>query len=362
MAGGLRYVPILLARSGEREALREVPSQTRSGMFPMLVVPPVPTEFKTKEPKTTVGKHLDGLVQGIADSWTGPVFIDLRYFQDEQSGAGSHPLEAFVDDLTQFGLDPIPTTSLKRPGLYNAAVAELHHRHGLGVCLRLPPDEWPSIDGGARLAELLALLRVPPGEVDLVLDLGTHSQGSPGQLSAAFRSELLDLPYPHSWRSATVAGTAFPASLSQAPDGLSLIERTEWAAYRELVASLPDLPPAFGDYAVANPDADADPPPPWAPQKASLRYTSDGQWIIGRSAALFRGRSGEGIGAAAMNPVADLLHTSPHFAGREHCPADLWIEGVAKGAKGGNGKTWRRYGTLHHLTTVSEQLASLFGP
>ncbi|CUU59365.1 Beta protein [Parafrankia irregularis] len=362
MAGGLRYVPILLARGGEREALREASRQTRSGMIPMLVAPPVPRDFKTKEPKNTVGKHLDNLLLGIADSWTGPAFVDLRHFRNERSGVGTHLLGAFVDDLAQFGLEPIPTTSLNQTELYNAAVAEVNHRHGLGVCLRLPPDEWPSVDNGARLTKLLALLRVAPGEVDLVLDLGTHVKADPGPLSDAFRSELLGLPFPTGWRSATIAGTAFPSSLSHVPAGLSPIDRTEWAAYRAVVASLPDRPLAFGDYAVANPDADADPPPRWASQKATLRYTSDGQWIIGRSIDLFRGRHGIGKGAVAMSPVAGLLYRSPHFAGREHCPADRWIAGVAEGrATGGNGKTWRRYGTLHHLTTVSEQLAGLFG-
>ncbi|MEX5637989.1 hypothetical protein AB1460_36960 [Parafrankia sp. FMc2] len=55
-----------------------------------------------------------------------------------------------------------------------------------------------------------------------------------------------------------------------------------------------------------------------------------------------------------MSPVAELLSASPHFAGPQHCPADAWIAAVAAGATDGNPEAWRRYGTLHHLTTVSE--------
>ncbi|EFC82583.1 beta family protein [Parafrankia sp. EUN1f] len=360
MTSSLRYVPILLARRGELDALRNLSTSARPGMLPLLVAPPASQDTAQKQTEKTLGTRLEDLAEAISSRWTGPAFIDLRYLQDEQGPDGAHPLKVFVDGLVRSGVSPVPVTSPGRPGLYDSAVTVLHRRHELGVCLRLPPEQWPSDDKGAGLKEFLGVLKVPVSETDLILDLGTRIQGHPTDTAEILEAELFNLPFARSWRSVTVAGTAFPATMGGRAEGLSSIERTEWVAYRQLLARLPpDLKPSFGDYAIANPAADMGAFPPGGRISATLRYTNGDQWIIAKG-GLYAGKP-RGMGAAAMNPVAAQLSASTYFAGRQHCRADAWIAAVADDdATGGSPTTWRQHGTLHHLTLVSEQIATLF--
>ncbi|MCK9893410.1 beta family protein [Frankia sp. AgB32] len=360
LPAGLRYVPILRARRAEGRALQALPRQARSGLCPLLVIPGAAEDRRTKEPRKTVDEHLRGLVASIAACWTDSAFLDMPALEHERTAAGAHPLQCLVGELVEAGVKPIPATSPNRSAGYNVAVAALHHRYGMGICLRLAQDEWPSNDGGESVTDLLTTLGISRADVDLVLDLGTRAGDRAASVAVAFGAELSDLPSARSWRSITVAGTSFPSSLADLPVNLTCVERTEWISYLEVAAELRGLPLAFGDYAIANPEADAR---PWHGryQSAFLRYTTGSQWVIGRSAAFYSAPDRQGVGAESMREVADLLHSSAYFAGPWHCPADAWIAAVADGDdKGGTPEIWRSHGTVHHLATVGEQLNDRF--
>ena len=57
------YVPILLAKRGERIALRELPARIRAGFTPFLEVPQVPMDWDLEE-----WKELDGYIKGFPDN------------------------------------------------------------------------------------------------------------------------------------------------------------------------------------------------------------------------------------------------------------------------------------------------------
>lgn len=364
MSARPRYVPILVAKTGERNALRDLPPAARVEMTPLFVAPPVPISSKTGQPSKSVDQHMRELAQDIGAKWDGPAFVDLRYFDEDQADLAEHPLEVLIDGLAK-SVEPdlvaIPTTSPNRSPRYQAAVAALHRRYGRGACFRISPDEWPSLDQGTALKELMGHLRIGPGKVDLVLDYGNKIGESPGAASSRFEAELAGLPVPRLWRSITVAGTSAPIGMTGIARGLTSVERVEWATYLDLVDDLRTRTPGFGDYAIANPAADTVVFPPGAPISisAAFRYTEGDRWILAKG-GLFNGKQSKG--GAAMNPVAQLLCSSPYFAGAQHCSADAWIADAALGASGGGPTQWRQHGTLHHLVTVSEQLASLFGP
>ncbi|WP_235947493.1 beta family protein [Candidatus Frankia alpina] len=353
----------MVAKLGERNALRDLPPAARAGLTPLLVVPPIPINRDTGEPSKTVDDHLRDLTKDVSAKWAGPAFVDLGYFDDAQASLAEHPLEAFVDKLAKTEAEPgmaaIPVTSPNRSPQYQDAVVALHRRYGRGVCFRLSPDEWPALDKGTALKKLMGHLRIGPGKADLVLDCGSKIGDSSRVASSRFESELMGLPVPRLWRSITVAGTSAPVGMAGIPRGLTAVERVEWATYLDLVDHLGTRTPGFGDYAIANPDADAVAFPPGGSISAALRYTENDRWIVAKG-GLFKGKNS--TGGAAMNPVAQLLCSSPHFAGAQHCSADAWIADAALGASGGGPAQWRQHGTLHHLVTVSEQLASLFAP
>ncbi len=359
LPAGLRYVPILPARRAEQRALQALPAPARSGLIPLLVIPGVGENHKTGKPSRSVDEHLRRMAAGIGACWADSAFIDMPALDHERTASGAHPLRCLVAELVEAGVALIPTTSPTRSVDYNAAVAASHDRYGRGICLRLTQGEWPSNDGGEGVKDLLARLRISRADVDLILDLGTQVGDRAAAVAADFGAELSDLPSARSWRSITIAGTSFPSSLADLPVNLTSVERTEWISYRQVAHELRDLPLAFGDYAVANPEADAR---PWHGnyQSAFFRYTTDSWWVIGRSAAFYSAPDGQGVGAEAVREVVDLLHSSAYFAGSWHCPADAWIAAVADGDRGGSPEIWRRHGTVHHLATVGEQLNDRF--
>ncbi len=355
MSENLRYVPILIAKQGERKALRDLPLAARTGMIPMLVLPPRAT--KSGQPTKTIDRHVRDVAKDIGACWSGPAFVDTQYLEADDSDPGSHPLEILADALAESDVEIIPTTSTIRSPCYQAAVAELERRHGRGICLRLPPEEWPSLDDGTALDMLMGSLDIGPSRVDMILDYGNRIGTLPSLASAGFASELVRLPMARLWRSVTTAGASAPDGMSELPRGLNRITRIEWAAYRELLVGLEARTPAFGDYGIVNPSGDTRQPPRWVTMSAQLRYTWQETWIFAKGEVL-KGRDADGL--SAMNPVAQLLSASPHFAGAQHCPTDAWIVKMAAGASGGNASQRIQHGTHHHLVTVSEQLASLF--
>ena len=359
MSAYLQYVPILIAKQGERRALRDLPPAARAGMIPMFVLPPRTVDSDSGQPKKTVDQHVRNIAKDIGACWRGPAFVDTLHLEGDQLGPGGHPLEILADSLAESDVEVIPSTSLGRSSRYQMAVAELERRNGQGVCFRLPPEEWPSVDDGDALRTLMGRLQIGPRRVDLILDCGNRIGKLPSLASSGFESELMSLPLAGLWRSVTVAGASAPVGMSELPRGLNSIERVEWSAYRELLVDLDARTPTFGDYGIVNPDGDKRQFSNVVNMSAALRYTRDDQWIFAKG-DLARGKGS--IGNKAMIAVAKRLSASPHFAGARHCPADAWIAEAAAGTSVGGATQWIQHGTLHHLVTVSEQLANLLSP
>jgi hypothetical protein len=358
------YVPVLLAKRGERRGVGELTAAAKTAMTPLWVLPPVDWDFDTDAPAKTADAHLATAGRDIAQCWGGqPAFVD-PYFLDQAArmASGQHPLDFVIEQANGHGGQLVPTVAVTRDAGYRSAVAVIAARDGRGACVRLAVPEWPSNAGAPALDGLLADVALTPGDVDLVLDLGEEVAGAAIISTSAVRAELAVLPQLADWRSITVVGAGFPKMLDGLAKGLSLLERSEWTAYKNVV-SLGGLPrlPAFGDYGIAHPDPTVDVDPRVMSISATFRYTTDDAWLLAKG-ALFKGRGGSGIGGAAMTPVAAALAADPRFAGAAHCAGDTWIEDTAAGrTSGGNPESWRRAGTTHHLTHVPGELAILHG-
>jgi hypothetical protein len=76
-------------------------------------------------------------------------------------------------------------------------------------------------------------------------------------------------------------------------------------------------------------------------------------------AGLYKGTGGRGLGGAAAIPVAEMIASAPEFCGADYSTGDGWIEQTSLGAtNGGSPQTWRRACTNHHLTFVTDRLAT----
>jgi hypothetical protein len=352
------YMPILLTRLGERQALRDlIGSSEEVRLAPMFVVAPVAWDFEEEAPAKTLAVHLAKLPQELFNAWGARrAYIDLLLLADDGPIHGDHPLWWLTRECKSRGMRLIPVVSPARSTGYRAAAAHVVSEDNWGACLRLQIEEWPNGET-ASLDAILEELKLRPKEIDLVLDLADEA----GPLEErTVRAEIGSLPYLLEWRSIVIAATAMPATMPPGR-GLHVIPRTEWQTYVALISGAAlARDPSFGDYAIANPELAADIDPRTMQLSAMLRYTAEEDWLIARG-TLFKGHGGRGQGGAAVLPAASLLRSHPLYT-PDHCKFETWCESVIAGESGGNATTWRRYGTLHHLSVVIDQVANVHAP
>jgi hypothetical protein len=353
------YVPILLTRMAERTAIAKAPAVVRDALTPLFVVDPVNWDYDNKKPKESLASHLAKRPKQLRAAWDKPAFVDLLLLADDGPlPGGAHPLFWLTQEARAMGLPLVPAVSPTRSVPYRTAIAAVVARDHLGVCARLAPAEWP-INAPGALTSMVDELGIEPAEVDLMLDLGFDASDL---AITALRQQLAVLPKLHEWRSLVVASAGMPKAM---PQGAKIHElpRHEWLRYQSLLQT-PPVPariPTFADYCVANPDPNLDLDPKLMSLSASIRYTTGDNWLIAKG-KLFKGSGGSGLGSAAMAPVATKLRAHAAYLGDGHCGAETWLAAVAGGTtNGGNPTTWRREGTLHHLTVATTQLATLHG-
>lgn len=361
------YVPILLTKKGELSALSDLSDDVKRAFTPLLAIQTIPYDYDNDISKTA-DQHVVGLGKKIATAWgTGRAFIDPAFIRDEpvQPGA-AEPMETVLSDAAAEGLLLTPVVSPGQSPEYTALATAWHLAHGTGICVRLASSQWPiSPPRTQALDDLLDALGVGPADIDLILDIGAGVTN--GLVAETVTMALLNLPHAHEWRTLTLAGGAFPEGVADIPKHqLTRVPRVEWNVYNQVctdASAAGARVPTLGDYGIAHPDpAVGEVNPAFMQISAQQRYTIAGCWLVAKG-ELFKGRAGTGVGGAAAFPLARMIAEAEEFCGADYSPGDAWIASTAEGAgTGGSPLTWRRQGTSHHLTFVSESLANPAGP
>ena len=359
----INYVPILLTRMGELSALKDLSDDVKARFTPLLTVQPISPDYDNGTSKS-VDEHVNGLGRKIATAWgKRRAFLDPIFLRNERLRPGApEPMETLLGDAAAEGLLLTPVVAPGQSPEYTALAAAWHLANITGICVRLTSDQWPISPTRARaLDSLLGALAVEPADIDLVLDLGAGVTN--GLAVEIVIMALRALPHAWEWKSVTLAGGAFPENLTNMDrTRLNRVPRTEWATFiavcaeaRAADARIPD----FGDYGIAHPDpAKSEVNPAFMQISAQQRYTIDGHWLVAKG-ELFKGRAGTGVGGRASFPLAQMIATAPEFCGAAYSPGDTWIASTAEGVgNGGAPLTWRRHGTSHHITFVTESLAN----
>ena len=235
------YVPILLAKRGERIALRELPTTIRSGFTPLLEVPQVPMDWEEDEPKP-LDTYIKAFPKRLNTDWgsSARFFLDVPYLLDpEELIDEQHPVSVLFAGCLEYNLNVVPVAAPERDDVYNAAVRGVMEADGRGVCLRLPKDE---LETSTQTVEaMLDNLGTTPELTDLIVDLGPVDDPNVPMLVVALRAILSAPPFTnHPWRTLTVASGAFPQSLSALPQGLSALPRADWTLWNHVRNGLPN--------------------------------------------------------------------------------------------------------------------------
>lgn len=361
------YVPILLTKMGELSALGDLGDEVKRNFTPLLTIHPIPYDYDNDSAKTA-DQHVAGLGKKIASNWgTGRAFIDPIFLRNEPIQPGAvEPMQTLLGDAAAEGLLLAPVVAPEQSLEYTALASAFHHSNSTGICVRLTSGQWPiSPPRTQALTNLLAALGVSPADVDLVLDLGAGVNN--GLVTETVTMALQALPHADEWKTLTLAGGAFPENMTNIDKHrLTRLPRTEWNIYAQVCAEAAAAGarvPAFGDYGIGHPDpAVSEVNPAFMQISAQQRYTIAECWLVAKG-ELFKGRAGTGVGGAAAFPLARMIADAAEFCGADYSPGDAWIASTAEGVgTGGSPLTWRRHGTSHHLTFVSESLANPADP
>jgi len=230
-----------------------------------------------------------------------------------------------------------------------------------GVCIRiavgnaLEPAQLPRL-----VNAMLELLHAAPKDVDIVIDLSNVANWIPSLIHATSILVIKALPHLTDYRTVAMAASTFPAPLPGKTNSVSMIPRTEFAAWRALLkkfegASPPIVRmPSFGDYGIQHPEGVEgldyrviDPP-------AAVRYAVSDEWYIAKKQSIKK------HGGAQFKQLAADLIASGQFYGEDHCKGCTGIKQCALGKlSAGSLGYWRRLGTTHHFTVVVEELQAM---
>lgn len=344
------YVPILRWKGGEIAAIRDVSKIDRLRLTPL---------FELPAPKSAGDPPRDGkqetmieIAAEVASNWGGGyAFFDLRVRDVAVLPGAAHPVEEFFAAARERKLRLIPVTGLRRSSAFQEAVRNVVATDCRGVCVRLSREELASSNLKEMIDAHLMRLGVHPREADLVVDLEIV-----GETGFDLGEICARVPYLTGWRTFTVAGSSFPQDLQDMEEGSNYVPRWEWRAWKNQICQ--DLPrlPTYGDYATLHPFLSE-----WIPgmnPSASIRYTTDEQWLVMRGRGIHTENSG---GHQQYPALAQLLCTRSEYRGQHFSAGDKYLHDIRTGTKHtGNPTTWLRTGVNHHLVFVVVQLANLF--
>lgn len=353
------YVPSLRWRQAEYLALDDLKEPVKDVVFPLLTIPDIVLDVRTKRPKRTLEQHVAPFPSVYRKKWQDrPAWLTLEEPVARQRMAdGEHVLEYIFRRLRDTGDVPlVPTLGLDAEPLTRLAVAnsvELD-RGGAGVIVR--SEDLASGTAGTRIRQLLSEINLSPEATDVLVDLVSlnYDLGYPA-FSNVLAPALRGLR-PAAFRNLVLLGTAIPTSLAALPEGSIQLPRHEWLFYRSLLASGLDGigDPTFGDHTMVHPDLHVVDPRVMRPV-GKVVYTTPSSWAV-RKGDLFIGNQTQ------MHGHCREIVTDPQFGfrGADFSWGDERIQMCADGDWGpSNLPTWKRIQINHHITTVTDDLATL---
>jgi len=347
MFNNRHYVPVLKGKRAEFPALGALKSTV--AMTPLIEA--VPSGWKE------VPKRMAESAQWPNES---RYFLDFLFIDDPddtEEADESHPVRQCFAEVAKRGQRAIPVTGLARSPGYQSAIRQVVSEQGNGLAIRLSADDFEDSETLDEAIEAVAdFFGQERSEIDLFLDHGSVATLSSSGVAQMYRANIDLIPNLEDWRTLTVASAAFPPGLGPLERyQWNSAMRTDWRGWVKLVTGPrpPIRVPAFGDYAIAQPEL---PPEGRATILAQLRYATPDSWLIWKGGNVFKHQEG----FDQFLEICKSLVKKDEYRGRDFSQGDAEIFAKAtNGGSPGNAESWRRIGTNHHVETVLDQIANL---
>lgn len=354
MAKQHRYVPHLRWKLNERTALRELSSQGRDAVAPLVTL--TIDQFKggkpskaKKPPKKGPLTAPQAFAKQVSDSWgTETMLLDGSDLAVGTSGS-RHQLDDIGAAANALGLKLVPAAKLSAPPDYLNAVGRMHKVDKRGAALRIRLADM------ASAPSWLPGWKIPIQETDLIIDL-RDGVADVAALGMPAQEAFAQLHQAKQWRSVTMAGGCIPETLTGYKIGATTIPRDEINFWRTLFAYGLPYRLDFGDYCSLSPEATTVSIP--APVPINAKYSLPDQFLI------FHGVKIKGPGAVPMDgqlrKYAKAIVAHPRRTALSHCGGDNQIDRIAKTSAGetaGSPGSWVGHSVNRHIEITRDGLS-----
>ncbi len=321
------YLAVVQSKTGERHALANALPSTWARLTPLVeVVGP-----KTPKPPLTETSVAAWMLRLSKALGAHPFYLDIMRLDPTLSVTGKNGqdpvLARMYAEARKRAMRFVPVVHVGESGAAHVqlvADAALEHGNGVGLRYRirtvLPPAGKTHREVlSAQLDDLGAAVT----DADLLVDLAFLDEDDevhPHDIADALR----EMCAVGEWRCLVVIGTSIPKMLSCVKEGsVGSIPRREWDLWSGLAKC--DLPrmPAFGDYAIQNPDPPAE-DIAGNTMRANIRYTAATETIVARG----RGPVSQ-EGNEQYQDLCDQLVKQSEFSGAAYSWGDTVIDECA---------------------------------
>lgn len=347
------YVPILLIKQGEREALERIDVETRAGITPWLRV--VPPELASKESREAPPAEIRRIARATADH---SVYLDVVGTPRRRRSAprlGPAYVASIYEAALEVDLPFMPVYPFGRTDLSSTIAKFEAPAFGAAVLVRANATTMSGI-GSLRedLRAQVISLAIQPGRLDVMIDFGFIQAGtSDARTALRLVREVADAA---PWRSVIVSGSSVPDSFaSEVPDdALGWIERRERSLFDALQMGT-ERTLRFSDGAVQH---EVPPRPGFAAKmRANVRYTLGDHLYISRGQLPLRDISNDDWPAEYRTVARRMIDEAP-FAGPDCCWGDRFVLSLADGTRSARSQHLiRAAATCHHLKVVASEQA-----
>lgn len=328
--------------------------------MPLITIPPVEFDFELWQPKKSVHEHVHPFIARLDTKWgKRPAWIALDItIAVGRMNDGSHPFDYVFAGLRPKGAITIPALPLDIDSDTMNAAARATASDGQGAAVLLRLEDLMSGNPRKAIVNFANSLDIGLDELDVIVDLRARNFEPYKVFAAALTAALKRLGNLHEVRNFVLLGTAIPNSFAQLAKGSDAIPRHDWLFFKELISAMPASMrrPIYGDHTIVHPEFTA----------LDMRKVKAAGKIIYTTPETWATRKG---GAFRDNPAQMHGHCAevikdPAFAfrGASFSYGDKYIADCAvKAERPSNLSRWKDVTINHHITTVADDLATLFG-
>lgn len=352
------YVPALRWRMGEYQALFRLDNAIKDRIVPFITIPGVEFDFEDGEFENILHKHVERFMKryklkwGKRPSWIG---VDAEIAHSTMNN-GRAIFPYVFEALRKFESPAVPLIPLNAAAIVSQSVATITRGECRGAAISLRLEDLMQPEPLRKVEALRSFLGVPLSYTDLIIDLGAPNFEPYDVFSEALIVALRKMGDLEKYRHLVLIGTAFPESFRNIAKGADEVPRHDWLFYRTLVAKLPSdmRRPNFGDYTITHPAFRARNMLMTKPA-GKIVYTTSNVWSVRKGGSFQDDRE------QMHDHCADIVSTNI-FKGAGYSKGDEYIAQCAAREAGPSTLTrWKEVGINHHITFVSDELATFGG-